>query len=73
LKGATASFEVLHSSNFSDPKIVIVCDDDLEPQALKPTCATKNGDVIFGQTLILGTNNSLSNLCEINLAQVKIM
>jgi hypothetical protein len=63
LKRETASFEVLDSSNFSDPKIVIVCDDDLEPKALKPTCLSKNGDVIFGQTWILGANNSLSNLC----------
>jgi len=73
LKGETASFEVLDTSNFSDPKIVIFCedDDDLEPKALKPTCVTKNGDVSFGEILILGTNNSLSNLC--NLAQVKIV
>jgi len=71
LKGETASFEVLDTSNFSAPKIVIVCEDDWEPKALKPTCVTKNGDVFFGEILILGTNNSLSNLC--NLAQIKIV
>jgi len=71
LKGEIASFEVLETSKFSDTKIVIFCEDDLEPKALKPTCVTKNGDVFFGETLIWGTNNSLSNLC--NLAQVKIV
>ncbi|MEG4210366.1 hypothetical protein [Microcoleus sp. S13_B4] len=73
IEGEPATFEVLDSSNFSDPKIVIICDDDVEPKALKPTCVTKNGDVIFGQVVIVGTNNSLLDLCLLNLEQVKMV
>ncbi|MEG4424894.1 MULTISPECIES: hypothetical protein [unclassified Microcoleus] len=73
IEGEPATFEVLDSSNFSDPKIVIICDDDVEPKALKPTCVTKKGGVIFGQVVILGTNNSLLDLCLLNLEQVKIV
>jgi hypothetical protein len=73
IEGVPATYEVLDSSNFSDPKIVIVCDDDPMPKGLKPTCVTKNGDVICGQVLILGTNNSLQNLCLLNVAQAKIV
>ena len=73
IEGEPATFEVLDSSNFSDPKIVIICDDDVEPKALKPTCVTKKGDVIFGQVLIFGTNNSLLDLCLLNLEQVKMV
>lgn len=73
IEGEPATFEVLDSSNFSDRKIVIICDDDLEPKGLKPTCVTKNGDVIFGQVLILATNNSLDDLCLLNLAQATIV
>jgi len=64
---------VLDSSNFSNPKIVIICDDDVEPKGLKPTWVTKNGGVIFGQVLILATNNSLHDLCLLNLTQAKIV
>ena len=64
---------MLDSSNFSDPKIVIICDDDVEPKGLKPTCVTKNGGVIFGQVLILATNNSLHDLCLLDLTQAKMV
>ncbi|MEG4248689.1 hypothetical protein [Microcoleus sp. Pol10D4] len=73
IEGEPATFEVLDSSNFSDPKIVIICDDDLEPKGLKPTCVTKKGSVIFGQVVILGTNQSWEDLCLLNLEQVKIV
>ncbi|MEG5170823.1 hypothetical protein [Microcoleus sp. B3-D7] len=73
IEGEPATFEVLDSSNFSDPKIVIICDDDLEPKGLKPTCVTKKGHVIFGQVVILGTNQSLEDLCLLNLEQVKMV
>ncbi|NQE36751.1 hypothetical protein [Microcoleus asticus] len=73
IEGEPATFEVLDSSNFCDPKIVIICDNDLEPKGLKPTCVTKKGDVIFGQVVILGTNNSLLDLCFLNLEQVKMV
>ena len=73
IEGEPATFEVLDSSNFSDPKIVIICDNDLEPKGLKPTCVTKNRDVIFGQVVILATNNSLDDLCLLDLAQAKIV
>jgi hypothetical protein len=73
IEGEPATFEVLDSSNFSDPKIVLICDDDLEPKALKPTCVTKKGGVIFGQVVILGTNNSLLDLCLLNSEQVKMV
>ena len=72
IEGELATFEVLDYSNFSDPKIVIICDDDVEPKGLKPTCVTKNGCVIFGQVLILATNNSLHDLCLLDLTQAKI-
>jgi hypothetical protein len=73
IEGVPATYEVLDSSNFSDPKIVMVCDDDALPKDLKPTCVTKNEDVICGQVLILGTNNSLQDLCLLNLEQAKIV
>lgn len=73
IEGEPATFEVLDSSNFSDPKIVIICDDDVEPKGLKPTCVTKNGGVIFGQVLILATNNSLHDLCLLDLTQAKMV
>jgi len=41
IEGVAATYEVLDSCNFSDPKIVIVCDDDPMPKGLKPTCVTK--------------------------------
>jgi hypothetical protein len=73
VEGVPASYEVLDSSSFSDPTIVMVCDDDAQSKGLTPTCFTRNGDVVCGQVLILATNNSLQDLCLLNLTQAKIV
>lgn len=73
IEGVPANYEVLDSSSFSDPMIVMVCDDEAQPKGLTPTYFTRNGDVVCGQVLILATNNSLQDLCLLNLTQAKIV
>lgn len=73
IDGIPTSYEILDVSNFSDPKIVMIVDSDLVPKGLKPTCLTKNGSVLHGRVLILGTGESQDNLCLLTLAQTRIV
>lgn len=73
IDGVPTTYEILDMSNFSDPKIVMIVDSDLEPKGLKATCITVEGAVLFGRVLILGTGKSLDDLCLLNLAQTRIV
>ena len=71
--GQPAFFEIASYDSFSDPGITIFCDDAFASKDFEPTLVTKQGDVIYGQCLILGTNPQAEDFCLLSQPQVELI
>ncbi|HAX75742.1 MAG TPA: hypothetical protein DCY88_07885 [Cyanobacteria bacterium UBA11372] len=63
------SFIELVFNQFSDPEIVLICDDSFLMKGFAPTCKTSRGIVLHGQVIIARlvlaeTETEIQNLTE---------
>ena len=73
IPGKEAFFEVASYHSFSEPGITIFCDDNFPDQNWEPTLVTKEGSVIHGQCIILGTNLQAEDNCLLTQRQVELI
>ncbi len=73
VEGQEAFFEVASYGSFSAPGVTIFCDDEFLHKGFEPTLVTKEGTVIHGQCLILGSSPQAEDFCLLSQSQVDII
>jgi hypothetical protein len=73
IEGEEAYIEVASYRSYSDPLIVMICDDDFLRKSCQPTCITAEGAVIHGQVLVLAIDRATEDFGLLTLQQVEIV
>lgn len=73
IEGELAYIEVASYQSFSDKSIAMICDDEFLMKECQPTCITMEGNVIQGQVLVLGTNETEDDFGLLSQQQVEIV
>ncbi|MDF0553128.1 DUF3846 domain-containing protein [Kamptonema sp. UHCC 0994] len=70
IQGESAYIEAVYNQ-FTDPTIVLLCDDEFLLKGFSPTCKTKAGLTLHGQVLVLSTTDS--DFCLLTEEQFAIL
>jgi hypothetical protein len=73
IEGEKAYIEVASYRSYSDPLIVMICDDEFLRKSCQPTCITAEGAVIHGQVLVLAIDRATEDFGLLTLQQTEII
>jgi hypothetical protein len=73
IEGDEAYIEVASYRSYSDPLIVMICDDEFLTKSCQPTCITAEGAVIHGQVLVLGIDRATEDFGLLTIQQIEIV
>lgn len=73
IESEEAYIEVASYRSYSEPLIVMICDDEFLRKSCQPTCITAEGAVIHGQVLVLAIDRATEDFGLLTLQQVEIV
>lgn len=72
IPGEEAFFEAVYKC-YSDPLLVILCDDEFLRKAYEPTLLTRNGVTLQGQVLIVAIDPQIQDFCLLTKKQLELV